>query len=315
MPLRGGMTQPRLVEPGATVMITRRTVLRYHLFAPDPRMNDIYLYVLAIAAARTGILVHVVTLMSTHPHLVVTDPEGRLPEFLHYLHRHVALATQKLRNWAGAVWDHEPTSVVELCTPEAVVEGCGYSIANPVEAGLVPYAAEWPGVTTRPSDIGTAVLRIARPAQYFSRNDDKWPPHVELRLELPPAAAELGATPEQFRELVAHETTELERSARARMKEEGRSFLGADRCAKLSPLRCSLTPEPDRDRNPSFAVGRGKRSAFFDAAARLRAFRIAYRQALDAWRAGIRDVVFPAGTWLMRKLHGAAVEAPSHAAA
>src|SRR5690606_20219076 len=104
------MTQPRPTLPGTTYLLTRRTVLRYHLFAPGPQMNQIFLYTLAISAARTGIVVHAVMLMSTHPHLVVTDPEGRLPEFLHYLHRHVALATKVLRGWERAVWDHEGPS-------------------------------------------------------------------------------------------------------------------------------------------------------------------------------------------------------------
>ena len=39
--------------------------------------------------------------------------------------------------------------------------------------------------------------------------------------------------------------------------------------------------------------------------AALKAWRQAYAHALYAWRAGVRDVVFPAGTYLMRRLHGA----------
>ena len=35
----------------------------------------------------------------------------------------------------------------------------------------------------------------------------------------------------------------------------------------------------------------------------LRAFREAYRAALDTWREGMRTVIFPAETWLMRVLH------------
>jgi putative transposase len=36
------------------------------------------------------------------------------------------------------------------------------------------------------------------------------------------------------------------------------------------------------------------------------AFRSAYRRALDAWKSGVRDVVFPPGTWWMRVHHGVA---------
>lgn len=309
------MTQPRLIVPGATYLLTRRTVRRYHLFAPDPRTGQIFLYCLAVAAKRTGVLVHVVTLMSTHPHIVVTDVEGRLPELLHYLHRHVALAMKVLRKWDGAVWDHEAPSVVELRTPDAVVQESAYSIVNPVEAGLVQSAKDWPGVTTRPSDIGTAVWRIERPSQYFSADDDKWPPVVELRLTIPPAARQLEVTDEQFRALVADEVAQQEKAARERVRERGWAFLGVDRCRKLSPFRRARSSEPIRDRNPTFAVGRGNRDAFVEAVARLRAFRRAYRQRLDAWRAGDRSTPFPAGTWLMRHRHRVAVEPPAAAAA
>jgi len=57
--------------------------------------------------------------------------------------------------------------------------------------------------------------------------------------------------------------------------------------------------EPLRGRNPTFAVGRGQRKLFFNAVAELRAFRRAYRQALERWRSGLRDAVFPRGTWCM----------------
>lgn len=76
------MTQPRLVLPGDTVMVTRRTLHRHHLFRPDPAIRQLYLYTLAVCARQFGILVHAVTFMSTHEHLVVTDPTRRLPDFL-----------------------------------------------------------------------------------------------------------------------------------------------------------------------------------------------------------------------------------------
>ena len=61
-----------------------------------------------------------------------------------------------------------------------------------------------------------------------------------------------------------------------------------------------------RERNATFAVGRGQRSAFFEAVAAVRAFRTAYRAALEAWRRGFREAQFPHGTWFMCHFHGAA---------
>ena len=66
-----------------------------------------------------------------------------------------------------------------------------------------------------------------------------------------------------------------------------------------------------RDRNPTFAVGRGQRQAFFEAVKRLRHFRQAYHHAREVWLQGLRDVIFPHGTWAMQWLHHATVALPS----
>ena len=42
-----------------------------------------------------------------------------------------------------------------------------------------------------------------------------------------------------------------------------------------------------------------------------REFRRGYYAALEKWRAGLRSVEFPDGTWWMRVFHAAAVAAPA----
>jgi putative transposase len=60
------MTQPRFVVPGATVMVTRRTLRRHH----DPAIRQLYLYTLAVCARKYDVLVHVFGLITppAHPH-------------------------------------------------------------------------------------------------------------------------------------------------------------------------------------------------------------------------------------------------------
>src|SRR6187402_2935003 len=145
--------RPRRIVPGTTVLVTRRTQRRTHLLRPEQRVNDIFTYLLAVIAKRHGVLVHAAVLMSTHEHLVVTDVNGRLPRFLAELHRMLALCVKVLRKWEGEVWDGAKTSVVELRTPQAVIEKLAYVAANPVAAGLVRKACDWPGVTTVPEDL------------------------------------------------------------------------------------------------------------------------------------------------------------------
>ena len=307
MLVRALVSQPRIIVPGATHFVTRRTIRRHHLFAPnDPRMQQLFLYALAVAADRYDVLVHLAVLMSDHEHLTLTDVLGRLPEFLQFFHRIVALSTKALRKWEGPVWDHEKPSVVELLTPQAVVEKIAYGIANPAAAGLVRRGEEWPGVMTRVDELGRAVWRIERPSFFFDPKNESWPDVAELRITMPGAAAELG-TPEEFRALVRAEVERLEAEARVELERKGWAVLGVDRCRKLSPFERARSQEPLRSLNPTFAVGRGRREERLAAVARVRAFRADYRVALGSWRAGERSVSFPPGTWLMRVHHAARV--------
>jgi putative transposase len=298
------MTQPRCILPGTTVLITRRSMRRTHLFRPDPEIAQLYLYVLAVVAKRHDILVHGVVLMSTHEHLVVTDRKGRLPLFMQELHRLFALGVKVLRKWEGAVWDHERPSVVVLRTPEAILEKLAYVIANPVAAGLVAFAKDWPGVTTLPEQLGLSRFRASRPDYYFDQDNPLWPEEAEIELSMPTIN---GMTPNEIREVVAREVAEQEEQARASVRARGWSVLGAKNVRRASPYGRAKSWEPSRGRNPHFAVGRHQKRAFFDAVAALRAFRSAYCAVLTQWRQGLRDVTFPAGTWVMRVLHGAAV--------
>jgi hypothetical protein len=93
------------------------------------------------------------------------------------------------------------------------------------------------------------------------------------------------------------------RQARSKVRDSGRTFLGADGARTMSPTRRAATPEPLRRRRPTLAArDPGDRQA---ALARLRAFRTVYRMALTQWQRGDRSARFPEGTYLMRVLHGA----------
>jgi REP element-mobilizing transposase RayT len=282
------------------------------LLRPDRVMTQIIIYLLAIAAERAGFRVHAICAMSTHIHLVATDVDGNLPSFLQFFHRMVARCTMAHRRWNTSVWDGSATSVVRLETPVAVVEKIAYVIANPVTAGLVRNAHEWPGAKVVAGEIGSGKLSARRPDVYLNPNN--WPEEATLSLALPPGIEPKDAA--SFHRQVDAEVARLERRARDEMAEQGRPFLGAERARKVPPTARATTVEPIIDRNPTFAVGRDQGSAWQDAVAALRAFRAAYRDAFKRWCAGVRTIAFPAGTWLMHKLHGASVskleaEAPS----
>jgi len=109
--LRNGMTRPRIVDPGATLELSRRTTRRHFLLHPDEarQTEQVYWYCLAYAAKLHGVLVHAACLMSTRCHEVITDVRGEYPNFLETLHRNLALCTKAYRGWPEEVFSLSPS--------------------------------------------------------------------------------------------------------------------------------------------------------------------------------------------------------------
>ena len=298
------MTQPRRLLPGRTYLITRRVIRSHYLLRPDDQTNNVFIFVMAFLAEKYGIIIHATTVMSTHHHTVLTDPNRNLPKFLEQLHRLTALAMKIYRKWEGPLWDHEPTSVVELRTPQAVVENIAYVMGNPSDAGAVYHAEDWPGIVTKLSDLGKGRFKAELPDVYFDKDNEQWPKEVTLKLEMPAGLEEHFDDPI---EAINQEYKRIQKEARRRMKDEGRSFMGVDKSLKVSPYKRSKSWEQLRSLNPTFAVGRGQPEAKKQAMLVLYKFRKAYRKALDQWKEGVRDVLFPLGTWWMKVFHKALV--------
>src|SRR5690349_10149353 len=187
------MTAPRRIVPGRTYLITRRTEERRFLFRPDFLMDQIFLFLLALYATRFGMLIHAAILMSTHVHIVLTDPSGRLPEFLMHFNRMMVLATSSHRGTTHAVWDKRRPSVVELLTPDAILQKIAYTIGNPVADGLVQTATDWPGTVLRPDHTRLRTLTVKRPEVFFNK---LWPAAAELRVGWPPRLLESSSDAE-----------------------------------------------------------------------------------------------------------------------
>jgi putative transposase len=107
--------------------------------------------------------------------------------------------------------------------------------------------------------------------------------------------------------VIKAEYQERLKSAHQKAKKEGKHFMGLERIKKTSPYQRATSWEDLRALNPTFAVGRGQHKARELAIKAVKAFRQAYRAALDLWRGGDRLAQFPAGTWWMKVFHGAPV--------
>jgi putative transposase len=300
------MTAPRQYLLEKLYLLTRCTLMRQFTFRPDPAVERIWLYCLAVYAERYGIELCGFALMSTHEHLLAIDHRGTMELFLRDFHRTVTKALQVHLGFEGPVWEDKPTSVVELKTMQAFVEEGGYVVAQPVEAEAVEYAHQWPGLLTLASQMGNKTFTVERPPVYFSKRNKKWPKMISLTLGLPTFE---GYSDEEVRELIGVEAERLEHEARDRMKRSGRKFQGAKRVATVSREARATKPKKRGDRNPTFAVGRDNPEALAQAAFEVKEFRRRYQEALNEWRNGNHAVEFPPGTVVMRRVHNARVAA------
>jgi putative transposase len=286
------MTLPRRVLPGTSYLVTRRCSERRFFLKPSRTTTEIFLYVLAVAARRYEVLVHATCVLSNHCHLVVTDTKGQLPKFMQYLDSLVARAVNASIGRFEGFWASDASySAVEPLDPGDVVAKIAYVLANPVAAGLVRRGADWPGLWTAPEQIGTAKLTARRPKVFFDPKS-YMPTTIELELTTPPYIPSAA----EFRAAVAREVRAIE------TKHQGRRFLGVARVLAQSPFARPRPGEPRFALNPRIAArDKWKR---IEGVYRLKAFVEEYRRAWAARRDGLANVLFPAGTYLLRVLHG-----------
>jgi hypothetical protein len=228
--------------------------------------------------------------MSNHWHGVVTDPEARLPEFLERFHRLVAKAQNaSLGRWEN-LWSSDKTSAVLLVDDADVLEKMAYTISNPVTAGLVRSPFEWPGVIS----LRFAAPRAVEMPDVFFDDEGELDDDATLQFTRPDVGLSDAAFDARLNDLIADRV----RRARMDMLIRGLPFVGRNTVLRQPFFGTPRTPAPRRNANPRIAAKRTR--ARIDAIRRMLKFQRDYRDARLRWRDGDRDVVFPAGTYLLR---------------
>ena len=288
---------PRRIAPGDTWMITRRIAQRMFLLRPEKTINEIFEYCLAEAAARHGIVPIAWTVMSNHYHAIVHDPEGKLPAFLEQLHKMVAKCLNAHYGRWENVWSTEETCCIRLVTPDDVIDKVVYVLTNPVAAGLVDKAVQWPGATSF-SLMGRDAVTCQRPKVFFKKERSKMPEAVELRASVPPGLKGAAASVWVKKVRVAVAAREVELGEERRKK--GLPLLGRKNVLATNPFGAPRTKTRHRKLRPALACR--DKEAMAKARETLRNFWSDYVAVLEQFRDGNRDAKFPAGTYRMSKL-------------
>ena len=296
------MSHPRRIVPGETYLITRRCYQRTFRLRPSAETNRIFLYCLAFAAQRTGVVLHAVCVMSNHHHLVVTDVQGMLPDFLREFHRLTAKAMNASQGQWENLWAAEPCNVVRLVTDEDIEDKIAYVVANPVAAGLVKQPEQWPGVLA----WGERRQPVVRPHCYF-REEGTCPEALTLSFERPRPINGRPVGLREWKERVAKAIASKVADAHRKVYEAGKDFLGRTGVLAVSFVQRAQTYEARFGVIPTFAA---KARSIREELGRVEAyFRKRYRVAFEQWRTGARHVLFPVGTWWMTVVHGAVATA------
>jgi len=295
--MSASVTVPRRIIKDATYLVSRRCTQREFLLTPSALTNLVFKYVLAVAAARHGVLVHAACVMSDHFHLVVTDRRANLPSFSQLLDGVVAKALNALHGRWENFWAPCSYSAVVLVSPEDIVEKVAYTLANPASADLVEHGRQWPGVWSDPRSVGGPGERVERPGHYFAK-DGSMPEDETLVFSVPPGFE----SAEAFRSQVIARVNELEEHAAAERQARGVAVLGARRVLKQRHTQRPASGEPRRVLNPRIAArDKWKR---IEALGRMVSFLERHRDALVRFCRGEQNVVFPHGTYLMRVRFG-----------
>ena len=298
------MSRPRQVLPGTTYLVSRRCAQRQFLLRPSRHVNRIFRFCLAVAANRTGIQLHAYCALSNHYHIVLTDPAGSLPEFMHWLNEYVAKSINSLLGRWEAVWAPGSYSAVHLVDAQAVLEELVYVYTNPVEAGLVRRARDWPGAISLPAHMTSAPTKIRR-ADGFFRDKGPVPSSALLELSIPPALiGECDDPTQRLERMVREREKELQQQAQA----QGLGFLGRRKVLRQSPWGRPRNAEPRRGLDPRVACrDKWKR---IETIQRLQQFQADYREARRRFLRGETAVRFPAGTYWLRVRLGVLCSGP-----
>jgi len=336
------MSDPRRVLPHQVHMVTRRCSERRFFLKPGKLTNQIVRYALARALQLTSVELYAFVAEANHVHAIVGDPKAELPEFMGHLDSLIARALNAHYGRGENLWSPDPFSNVEIHDEETLIRELLYVYSNPVKDGLVARPEQWPGVKTLPEDMGARTEVVKRPENAFfgTRTAADWIPRGTLTpAEIRQAEAEqhrqrllaraegkrvrkprtslpaeiplevklpLLVDADEGDAFVARVRTALElhlEEIHALREAQGKlSFLGVARIRALDPFASAGDTFPSFALNPRVASGNrdGERQALLRG---LKAWRAVYRAALETWRAGNREVVFPVGTYRMSELH------------
>lgn len=287
--------------PGTLVEATSRIIQGRMLLRPSPWLNEMIAGTVARAKRRYGVRVCAAIVMSNHMHwLLEVDDAKQLADFECYVLSKIAREVARETKWREKVWGRRYRSIEVYRSPEDQIARLRYILSHGVKENLVARCTDWPGIhsaealeTGKPIDgywfDRTAEFHARRKGQAFGPYTHAKREH--LSFDPLPCWKHLGEAERQ--KLVSAIVEDIEANGEVERAARGVVPLGA-----AAILRQKPTARPERmKRSPApliHAASRDVRLAYRDA---YREFAAVYRVAAEKLAAGIRDVLFPEGSF------------------
>jgi putative transposase len=284
------------------VEVTCRALHGRLLFRPSPLMNQIIIGTLARAKQRHDkVQVCFFVGLSNHMHILLWVEDARgLAQFMRYFQSKLAREVGRLTGWKEKIFGRRYQAIVISDEEAAQVARLRYGLAHGAKEDLVEGPLDWPGVHAVRALLGGEILEglwFDRTQEYLARRRGEKFDLLQYAtrevLELDPLPCWKHLTEEQRRSRVAALVEGIESETAARRKRTGAKPLGVAAVLAQNPLQ--RPKKTKKSPAPAFhAASKAVRLELRDAYVW---FVAAYRAAAKKLRAGVRDVVFPAGSF------------------
>ena len=291
------MSMPYCFIKGATYHVSQRCFDRKLKINPSKSVNNAILFSLCYALHKYDIEIHAFCFMSNHFHLILTDNEARLGDFMSVLNSLISRFLKVACGMKGPVWDPRPYSRQVLVDEESIINMIVYTITNPVTATLVPNPEDWPGLISTPKDLCTKNLKAIRPKQYFSPHGVT-PEKINFQLSIPPKLKKKFSIAE-FKSLIEKKVKNQITEIKTLVRKSKSSFLGKNKILRQSRNKKPKSPPRKSNINPKIVCKDSKLRV--RVLKMLKQFQIEYREAFLLFRSGDKSAKFPQGTFKLRR--------------
>jgi REP element-mobilizing transposase RayT len=281
------------------VEVTTRTLQGRFLLRPSPGLREIFVGILARAAALYEVEVHAFVCLSNHWHALLTPKDAReLARFCCYVNTNLSKEAGRLHRWSGPLLQRRYQAIPVSAEEEAQVGRLRYLLAHGCKEGLVAMLRDWPGphcadaLTTGETCAG---IWFDRHQEWLGRvRGEEKPPHgfcTNHQLALAPLPCWRHLPRLEVQRRIAMMVAEIESEAAARHRADGGKPLG-----RAGILRQDPQDRPaSSSRSPAPLVHAASKCARREIRIVYYLFVAAFRAAAERLKLGCRDAVFPDG--------------------